>query len=177
MLRRLAATAALISIGCGGTDPTTSTTPITSPDPTEPFPTPWEAADPLGGRLDGWFFAEIGSELPGGGWFSAPGASGHDHVTAALHPVEGAAWPVLQIRLAGLNGAGWDTLELDVALNHWVAGQVPIDGEAAVGLLCNADGRQRYVVGGVLEVAAAGVEDGQWIEASFDDLQMAEVLP
>lgn len=159
-----------VSVACSE-PPTTETTP------SDPFATPWEEVDVVENTVSGQFRAVLGAETPGAGWFRTGEQEAHDYVQAAVQSVEGATWPVVHLRLGGHDSAGWRTLELDVALNHWVAGDIPVDGTAAVGVLTNPNGASRFVVGGVLQVTAAGVSPGDRVEGSFRNLTLTEVAP
>lgn len=144
--------------------------------PPDSFPTPWEAASAIDETVSGQFRAVVSGETPGAGWFRTESREAHDLVQAAVRDV-GATWPVVQVRIGGREPGGWRILELDVALNHWVAGEIPVDGTAAIGQLTAPNGSVQYVVGGVLDVTAAGIEAGQQVEGTFRNLTLAEVAP
>ena len=135
----------------------------------------WEDAVPTGETISGGFTAELGSAWPGAGWFESPGAAGVDLSRASIHSVEGARWPVVQVQLLGHTQSGWNVVEIDAALSHWLAGEVPLDGSAAVGILTRADGSTAYLLGGSLMLAEAGVEDGQRVSGHFTDVTLAAV--
>ncbi|MEO0599846.1 MAG: hypothetical protein AAF211_00320 [Myxococcota bacterium] len=139
------------------------------------FPTPWEDTVPVEGSLSGWLRAELGSPLPGSGWFEADSASsGRDYARAALVEVPGARESVVVLHIGGVQARRTRLLELDIALGDWLSGPIQVDGEAAVGQLTRDDELQ-YVVGGTLEVYAAGASDGDVVEVAFSGLQLAEV--
>ncbi len=116
----------------------------------------------------------LGDPNPGGGWFQADDAQGAAFARAARHAVDGATWPVVAVRIHGNDGAGWSELELDVSLDAWVAGDVPLDGQGAIGQLTTPDGRVRYLQGGALTLTAAGVEDGDRVRGSFEAVPLWE---
>ena len=89
-----------------------------------------------------------------------PVAGGTDASRAAVHDI-GTRWPIVRIQLFGWTPDGWTVLEIDVARNHWVAGDVPFDGTAAIGQLTDADdGEVRYLMSGWLHVTQPGLENG-----------------
>jgi len=136
---------------------------------------PWVDAVPTGETISGGFTAELGNAWPGAGWFESLGADGVDLSRASIHTVEGVRWPIVQVQLLGHTEGGWNIVEIDAALNHWLAGEVPLDGTAAVGILTRADGSVAYLLGGNLALVEAGVEDGQRVSGSFTDVTLAEV--
>jgi hypothetical protein len=147
------------------------------PGPPGPsFPSPWEELAPSDLRLSGGFTTELGSELPGAGWFETDERVARDASRARLVDV-GGEWPVLHVELFGFAEPGWDRLELSVAYNHWVAGEVPLDGAAATGRLTTADGEVRYLVDGTLMVTAPGMLDGDVVSGWLDEVVLSEVAP
>jgi len=164
---------ALVAAGCKG-EPDNGGQKAEKP---VSFPTPWEDAELGDKKVRGAFFAEIDSPHPGVGFFASGPARGQDVVTASVVDV-GATWPVLQIRIMGHTADGWDVLELDIAANHWVAGEVPIDGESATGVLTDAeDGEVRYLLGGnSIIVTQPGLEPGQIIEGEFAGISLSEPM-
>ena len=120
--------------------------------------------------MSGSFGVLLGGALPGGGWFAAGGDEGHDAATADVMEVEGATWPVVRVRILGIAEA--TSLEIDVALNRWVAGDVSLDEEAAVGILTRDTQVVGYLVGGAMQVSNAGVEAGQRVAGSFTDIPL-----
>lgn len=170
-MRTIAATLTVLALAGCGKD---------RDDPAPSFDSPWEEVAASKQTADGAFHAELGSALPGGGWFRAGDREGEDASRARLVDVEGAAWPVVHVELYGWataadDGTGWDVLTLDVGLPAWAAGDVPLDGEAAVGRLTTVDGEVRYLVGGDLHVTDPGLEDGQIVAGWFTDAVLSEV--
>jgi hypothetical protein len=135
-------------------------------------PVPWGAADVAVGDTSGAFLAEVGSVWPGVGWFDAGDVEGQDVVRAQVLDVAGARTPVVQIQVLGRSADGWHSLELDVALDRWAAGTIPLDGQAAVGLLTSASGESWYLLAGDLEVTQAGASEGQLVEGRFTEIPM-----
>ena len=151
-----------------------------SAEPTDPPPEPapprvWEDAVATGETTSGHFRAELGSTLPGAGWFESETVAGHDLARASLHTVEGAQWPVVQVQIMGYADGGWQVVEITAALQHWLAGEVALDGTSAVGQLTRADGSVAYLIGGTMLLAEAGVSDGQPVSGTFENVPLAEV--
>ena len=138
------------------------------------FDTPWEEASKTGETVSGAFVAEVGSVYPGAGWFKTSTLESHDAVQAAVREVEGASQPILKVRILGRADGGWNSLELNVALSSWKAGQVPIDGNDAIGVLTTVEDETFYLLDGFLDVALPGGAMGDRIEASFDDVPLWE---
>ncbi|MEM6931844.1 MAG: hypothetical protein AAF602_33235, partial [Myxococcota bacterium] len=98
------------------------------------FPAPWEDAEMVEGTLDGWLRAEMGSTVPGSGWFEAGDPwSGKDYARAAIVEVSGAREPVVVLHIGGVLERRTRLLELDIALGDWLTGPIAVDREAAVG--------------------------------------------
>lgn len=142
------------------------------------FDTPWEDATPSEHTLRGGFAVALDDELPGAGWFRSKGAGleAVDLAQAAVTEVEGARWPVLRVRILGRESGGWTTLELDIALNHWAAGAVPLDGNDATGVIHTAAGATHYLLDGELRVTAAGTQRGERVQGSFEQIVLSEPL-
>ncbi len=140
------------------------------------FPTPWEGLQPGNKKLKGAFLAQVGNEHPGTGWFESGLVVGRD--VAQVNVLEvGATWPVVQIRISGHTAEGWNELEIDVALNKFVAGTIPIDGESATGqLVDSSDGSIRYLLSGELVVTQPGIEPGQTVEGEFKGISLSEKM-
>jgi hypothetical protein len=136
------------------------------------FETPWEDASRTGETVSGAFSAELGSVYPGAGWFKTGIVESHDAVQAAVRAVEGASQRVLKVRILGRAPDGFNTLELDVALPSWKAGEVPIDGNSAIGVLTTADDEVFYLLDGSLDVTLPGGAMGDDIQASFADVPL-----
>lgn len=140
------------------------------------FPTPWEGLEATTQKLKGAFLGQVGEEYPGAGWFEAGAVVGRDVVQVNVLDV-GAAWPVVQIRILGHTTEGWNELEIDVALNKFVAGSIPIDGESATGQLVeSADGSIRYLLEGELVITQPGIEVGQSVEGEFKGVLLSEKM-
>lgn len=158
--------ALLLLGGCKGKDD--------PPDEGVTFPTPWEGATASKQKVTGGFTAQLGSDLPGAGWFETDGVTGRDASRARI--VEpGGDWPVVHLEIFGFADPGWDVLELSVAYNHWVAGDVPIDGTAATGRLTLADGSVRYLVEGDLHITEPGLADDEIVSGWFSKIVLSEV--
>jgi len=140
------------------------------------FPSPWQGLEPSEKTVSGGFVAVLNGRHPGGGWFQGAQVTGRDASRAALHQL-GTDWPVVQIQLYGYANPGWHVLEIDVAQNHWVAGEIPFDGTAAVGQLQKAGGELRYLVDGSLHLTRPGMNDGEVIEGWFVDVVLTEPAP
>ncbi len=142
------------------------------------FESPWEEARAIDQRVSGWARAAVDSELPGAGWFRTDGADGleaHDFSWATVREVDGAAAAVVVVTIGGFGPSGTSVLEIDAALPAWVAGPLPVDGQASVAQLRTADGAEPFVVGGTIDVVAAGARPGEVVELSFADLALGEV--
>ena len=136
------------------------------------FPSPWEQAEPSDKMATGGFTAELDSDYPGAGWFQAAGIDARDASRAGIAD-PGSTWPVLQIEIFGFANPGWHRLELSVASNSWVAGDVPIDGRSATGRLTGADGSVRYLLSGDLHVTRAGLGPGEVVQGWFSDVVLS----
>lgn len=140
------------------------------------FASPWEDAAPTNERLSGWAYTAIDVPLPGAGWFrTTSGVRGSDFSSATVREVEGASAPVVVVLLGGLEPGGATVLELDIAMPAWIAGELPVDGQASIGQLRTPDGSGPFVIDGVVEVSAAGTQPGDVVEISFTDLVLGEV--
>lgn len=131
-------------------------------------PTPWVDATPSGGGLRANFRARIGAEAAGAGVFKSRFADGDDGAHAVVTSPQGAAEPVLVIRMAGRTDIGWNLLELDIAANAWRAGDIAMDGNEAIGLLTRSDGSERIVIG-TLVVDEAGLVDGDIVSGTLKE--------
>lgn len=162
-------------VGCTP-DPAPGGGADTQADPGSGFTadTPWEDATMAAGTLSGAFSVLLDDDMPGRGWFSGEAAAGRRFARARSHDVEGATWPVLVVEIQGGDAAGWDRLELDIATNRWVLGELPLDGQSAVGVLTTADGRTLYLRDGLLQVEAAGLEAGQRVAGRFEGVPLWE---
>jgi hypothetical protein len=144
--------------------------------PSDPAPAGvWEDAVATGETISGRFLAELGSTLPGAGWLESETVAVSNLARAALHTVEGVQWPVVQVQIMGRVDGDWQVVEIDAALPHWLAGEVALDGESAIGQLTRPDGSVAYLLGGVLVLEDAGVADGQRVSGFFEDVPLAEV--
>ena len=157
-----------VTVGCTAGQSTEMTTEGPA------FSAPWEAQAPVTGRVRGAFDLELGEPGSGLAWFDGPDVSGNDVAAAEVRQVPGASSDVLQVRISGFTPDGWSHLEFDIALAHWRAGEVPVDGEAVIGHLSGPGVAPRFVLGGALQVTAPGIEDGQRVEATFRGLSLVE---
>jgi len=125
-------------------------------------------------KVRGAFVAQVGDAHPGSGWFESGPTVGRD--VAQVNVVDvGATWPVVQIRILGHTSDGWNEVEIDVALNAFVSGVIPIDGESATGQVYDAsDGSLRYMLAGDLHIEQPGIEPGQMVEGSFQGVVLSE---
>ena len=144
------------------------------PDKSATFPTPWEGLSASDRTVTGGFTAELGSDLPGAGWFETTALTARDASRAAIEE-PGSTWPVVHIELFGWSPDGWNTLDLSVAYNHWVAGDVPVDGVAATGRLTQSDGSVRYLIAGDLHITDPGLAEGEIASGWFSDVVLSEV--
>jgi hypothetical protein len=135
------------------------------------FESPWLDAVPTDRGLTAEFMTEVGSELPGAGFFRIDDLTRGDLSRVAVHEV-GGTWPVVQVQILDHSDEGWQSLELDVSLSAWIAGSVPLDGEAAVGRLVLADGVERYLGNGTIQLDQAGIEPGARVRGQV----FAEIL-
>lgn len=132
-----------------------------------PPETPWEDATPTSETISGHFRVELGSSLPGAGWFASDTSTGRDAARGWVID------EVLVIQVYGHQAAGWDVLELDAALRSWSGPNLPFDGTFVTGQLQTADGEIQYLVDGYLEVVSPGLQNGDIVEADFSDVVLA----
>ncbi len=167
----LAAALVALATACGGGDDTDATTD----GPASTFPTPWDGAVAGNKKAKGAFLAQVGHEYPGTGWFEAGTVTGRDVVQVNVLDA-GASWPIVQIRILGHTPEGWNELEIDVALNRFVAGTIPIDGDSATGRVIHGpSGSTRYLLEGELVITQPGIEPGQMVEGEFNKVVLSEV--
>lgn len=141
------------------------------------LPAPWKGLPLSTDTVSAIFRAHVGDELPGVGAYATPSGEARDGARVQVLEVEGATWPVVQLQVFGRGEGGLNVLELDVSLDRWVAGEVPVDGVAAVGALTLAGGEVRYVVSGVLRLEAAGLAVGELAEGTLEGAGLTEVAP
>ncbi|MEN0060775.1 MAG: hypothetical protein AAGA48_01430 [Myxococcota bacterium] len=141
------------------------------------FPSPWKNAEPTGTTIEGWMRTTLDHPHPGAGWFRVDDLEAYDFSQASLKSVRRAKDDVVVLQIGRVDTEGTTVLEFDIALGAWVAGAVPVDGVSAIGELRRPDGTQQFVLGGSLDVRAAGVAEGDLIEVSFVDLTLARVQP
>lgn len=134
--------------------------------------TPWVGASPNGTTVSGGFRARLGHPFPGAGWADVGERQLRGGAQAQVLEVEGTTWPVVQVRIFGATAGEMEVLELDIAQNHCILEEVPLNGTAAIGQLEPASGELRYVVGGTLILDQAGATNGEIIEGHFQDLQL-----
>lgn len=140
------------------------------------FPSPWTEAEPSSQTIEGWMRTALDHRHPGAGWFRAGGVEAFDFGQASRQSVRGAKDDVIVLQIGKVSNDGLTVLELDVALGSWVAGPLPVDGDASIGELRTPDGN-RFVVGGTLDVRSAGATPGETVEVAFTDLVLAEEQP
>lgn len=133
---------------------------------------PWEDASATQRILSGRFDATLGGEQPGYGVYDLDAVRFGDLSRASLVETRG-TWSVVQIEVLDHSEAGWSTVELDVALNHWIAGDIPLDGTEAVGRYTDADGSAYYLTGGTLTITHPGVAPGERVSGTFSDVVLA----
>jgi hypothetical protein len=145
-----------------------------------PFETPWvglEADDETTGSCN----AEIGDDLPGAGWFYTGDSDvwGAEGCWIRRERPEGASHDLEVISIAGRQDQAVTVLQIAVDKAQWVEGAITVDGEAAAGVITRYEGGVgtvvAYVVGGDLQLAKDGDDDGDEAEATFEDLQIATV--
>jgi hypothetical protein len=141
------------------------------------LPAPWEGLSLSADTASAIFRAHVGDELPGVGAYATASGEARDGARVQVLEVQGATWPVVQVQVFGRGEGGLNVLELDVSLDRWVAGEVPVDGVAAVGALTLAGGEVRYVVSGVLRLEAAGLAVGELAEGTLEGAGLTEVAP
>lgn len=143
------------------------------------FEAPWEDLEATD-EATGAFEAELEEALPGPGWFH----TGSDDVWGAegawvrrTQP-QGASDEVFTVSIGGRSGADVLVLQFVVAGAAWQEGEIPVDGEAAIGSIFRVGdegGPLAYVVSGDLSLEDAGEEAGDEVKGTFTDLVVAEV--
>ena len=141
------------------------------------FQTPWEQVPASQRTVTGAFTATIDDVHPGAGWFESKAVAGRDGAWVRIHDV-GAEWPVVQVLIFGLDPEKNTTLELDISYGDWVAGDIPIDGDAATGVVqLPKDDGVRYIVGGSLYLTDPGLAGEGLARGHFKSLTLSEVMP
>jgi len=179
-------------VGCGSEPPPasssgTTTAPAEATDGLEADAPPpdggWEDASLADTTVSGGFSVHLADTEPGGGWFTetdahdSPQLEGSAFARAHRLSLADTAHDVIAVRIHGVpSSAGdWSVLELDVALPYWVAGDIPLDGTAAIGQLTRPDGSVVYLKDGTLTLTHPGVNSGDAVRGHFEAVPTWEV--